>query len=214
MSEYSPHRVPRTETRAFIVDADSIHSRLRQASADQHQRLDRGLRYLLSDTLSRDRYADLLAALFGFYVPLEEYLCHWEATSRPLALPLIRRAGLLERDLAAFGMEPDRVPRCAEMPKLTTIDHVAGAIYVVEGACLGGQVIARGVMQRLRITRENGAAFFNGDGARTGVRWKHVLAWLDQRDRGSCVRDEIATGACRTFAALSQWLMAREVLDE
>ena len=191
----------------------SIHGQLRQATADQHDRLDRTLRYVLSDTLSRDRYADLLAALFGFYVPLEDDLSKWDA-SRPLALPLIRRAGLLERDLRAFGRAPDEVPRCAEMPTLATLDHVAGAIYVVEGACLGGQVIARGLMQRLQIARENGAAFFNGDGAQTGARWKQVLAWLHEWDRGPCVRDEVAAGACRTFAALSQWLGARELLDE
>jgi heme oxygenase len=172
------------------------------------------LQYILSETLSKDRYADLLGALFGFYVPLEDYLSEREAASTPLVMPLIRRAGLLERDLGAFGRTPEQMPRCTEMPTLTTVDHLAGAVYVVEGACLGGQVIARAVMQRLRITRENGAAFFNGDGAQTGARWKQVLAWLDQRDRRRGARDDIAAGACRTFAALSHWLMAREVLDE
>jgi heme oxygenase (biliverdin-IX-beta and delta-forming) len=214
MSEYSPHRVPRTEASASIAEAHSVHARLRQATADPHQRLDRGLRYILSESLAEDRYADLLGALFGFYVPLEDYLSEREAAWTPLVLPLIRRAGLLERDLRAFGRAPEQVPRCPEMPTLTTVDHLAGAIYVVEGACLGGQVIARAVMQRFRITRENGAAFFNGDGAQTGARWKLVLAWLEQRSRGTGVGDDIAAGACRTFAALSHWLMAREVLDE
>lgn len=102
------------------------------------------------------------------------------------------------------------------MPRLNTINHLAGAIYVVEGASLGAQVIARAVMQRFGLGRENGAAFFTGDGARTGARWRRVLVWLDERDRGRCVRDadEIVAGACRTFAALSTWLSAREVLDE
>ena len=140
----------------------------------------------------------------------------WEAVPHHVALPLIRRAALLERDLHAFGWASDAVPKCNEMPRLNTINHLAGAIYVVEGACVGGQVIARAVMQRFGIGRENGAAFFAGDGAQTGARWRRVLVWLDQRDRARCAGDddEIVAGACRTFAALSTWLSAREVLDE
>lgn len=208
--------VQRTTTRASLASDDSIHGRLRVATVDQHRLLDHGLRYLLAPELSTNRYSKLLAALFGFYVPLEEYFALCEAAPEPVALPLIRRAGLLERDLHAFGWAPVRIPKCDEMPRLLTIDHLAGAIYVVEGACLGGQVIARAVWQRLGIGRENGAAFFTGDGAETGARWRRVLDWLAERDRGRRrgQEDEILEGACRTFAALSAWLSARDVLDE
>jgi heme oxygenase len=214
MSEYSPELAPRTQARPSIVEADSIHARLRQATAAQHERLDRGLGYILSETLSKDRYADLLAALFGFYGPLEDHLSEWEAALTMSAFPLIRRAGLLERDLGALGRTTPHLPRCSELPAMTTIDHIAGAVYVVEGACLGGQVIARSVRRQLDITGENGGAFFNGGGAQTGERWKQVLAWLDQRDRGTSVRDDVIAGARGTFAALSQWLMVREIVDE
>jgi heme oxygenase len=87
-------------------------------------------------------------------------------------------------------------------------------MYVIEGACLGGQVIARALVQQLGIGQTNGAAFFTGDGLHTGVRWKEVRAWLAQCDSASGARHEIVAGACCTFAALSQWLAAREVLDE
>lgn len=192
--------------------AESIHEQLRRATAEQHRRLDNGLRYLLSEQLSHDRYIKLLAAFFGFYVPLEESLARWEAVLPPSGLPFIRQSALLHRDLRALGGAPEHAPMCADVPAFQTGGQAAGAIYVVEGARLGGQVIARGVMHRLRIGRENGAAFFTGDGTLTGVRWKQVLAWLEERNRGE--RDEMIDGARRTFAAFSQWLLAREVLDE
>jgi heme oxygenase len=199
-------------TDEFSAEGESIHEQLRIATATQHRCLDHGLRYVLSERLSLHRYVKLLAAFFGFYVPLEESLARWEATSPALGLPLIRRSALLQQDLRALGSTPEHMPKCADVPTFSRSGEIAGAIYVVEGACLGGQVIARGVMQRLGIGRENGAAFFTGDGPLTGVRWKQVLTWLEHRDRGE--RDEMIHGACRTFGAFSRWLLAREVLDE
>jgi heme oxygenase len=201
------------DARASSGDTHSTHGRLRLATGEQHRRLDRGLDYVLSERLSTGRYVDLLEALFGFYAPLEESFRPWEAASRPLGLPLVRRAGLLHRDLRAFGRAPEHSPTCAELPVLATVDHLAGVIYVLEGACLGGQMIARALIQRHGIGRENGAAFFSGDGAQTAVRWKQVIAWLEERGRSRAARGEIVDGATATFAALSRWLGAREVLD-
>ena len=200
---------------ASLGNGGSIHSRLRQGTAPQHQLLDYGLRYLVGSELTADRYVKLLAAFFGFYVPLEECFEQCETGLERVALPLIRRASLLERDLRAFDSSPAHAPICDEMPRLITPNQCAGAIYVVEGACLGGQVIARALWERLGIGRDDGAAFFTGDGPGTGARWRQVLAWLEDEARRSPDRqgDEIVEGACLTFAALSAWLSAREVLD-
>jgi heme oxygenase (biliverdin-IX-beta and delta-forming) len=184
----------------------SLHARLRQATAARHRSLDAGLRYVLGPDLSLERYARLLAALYGFYVPLE-------ASMSRLCAPLVRRTPLLERDLRVLGREPARARICDRPPRLATLDHLAGAFYVVEGACLGGQVIARAVRRQLGVRRDHGAAFFSGDGA-AAVRWKAVLAWLEARERGARAGHEITEGACRTFAALSRWLSAQGVLDE
>ena len=207
----APDRAPE---RAPVLDHASIHVQLRRATDDQHRRLDHGLGYVLSDRLTTERYVDLLAALFAFYAPLEQSLSDWEFASPPLGLPLIRRADLLQRDLRAFGREPECIQPCADVPAFTSRDQAAGAIYVVEGACLGGQVIARGLLQRLGIGPDSGVAFFSGDGKHTGARWKQVLAWLDGRGRDPGSRDQTVAGACRTFAALTDWLAIREALDE
>lgn len=207
-------RTYRTDASAQTVHDLAVHGRLRRATADHHRRLDQGLSYILDERLTLHRYIDLLTALFGFYAPLEDSLSRWQAASPPLGLPLVWRASLLLRDLRAFGRAPELSPVCADVPEFTTADHVAGAVYVVEGACLGGQVIARALRQRLGVGQENGAAFFTGDGAHTATRWKQVLAWLEERGRGPRDRDEIAASACRTFGTLSGWLVDREVLDE
>jgi heme oxygenase len=50
---------------------------------------------------------------------------------------------------------------------------------VLEGACLGGQVIAPVLQRRLGVAEGSGASFFVGDGAATAARWARVVAWLD-----------------------------------
>jgi heme oxygenase (biliverdin-IX-beta and delta-forming) len=190
-----------------------MHGLLRRATADRHQRLDQGLGYVLDERLSVARYADLVAAFLGFYAPLEESLSRWQAASATLGLPIIWRAPLLQQDLRVLSRAAEPHQTCAEVPAFTTPNQVAGALYVVEGASLGGQVIARGLMRRLGIGRENGAAFFIGDGAQTAVRWKQVLAWLEERGRDPRNRGEIVATACVTFDVLASWLAARGVLD-
>jgi len=188
----------------------TLHERLRQATAAQHRALDHGLRYVLGEELSLDRYNRLLAALYGFHVPLEASLAPLQDADP--AVPLVRRTALLERDLRALGSDPARLALCERPPELASAEHRAGALYVVEGACLGGQVIAQAVRARLGLERERGAAFFSGDGPRTAARWKAVLAWLEARGREAGAGAGIAEGACRTFGALAHWLAARGVL--
>ncbi len=189
----------------------ALRARLRDGTAEQHERLDRGLAYLLDERLTHARYADLIAALFGFYMPLEGQLAHWDSMES-LGLPQIERAGLLGRDLVALGRSPDRVVRCAAPPMLTGTDHATGALYVVEGACLGGRVIARAVTAHLAIGKEDGVAFFTGEEAGTGARWRQVLAWLDGRNLDSAAPEQIVEGARRTYAALLDWLNVQKVL--
>jgi heme oxygenase (biliverdin-IX-beta and delta-forming) len=207
-----PYQMPSNGTSELSVNHESIHEQLRRATGEQHRRVDHGLRYVLTDQLSAHRYVKLLGAFLGFYAPLEDSLASWEATAPPLGLPLVRRSALLQRDLRALGSTPENIPMCAHVPTVRRSGEIAGAIYVVEGACLGGQVIARAVVQRLGIGRETGAAFFTGDDAGIAVRWRQVLAWLEAREHGE--REDMIDGARRTFDAFSRWLLDREVLDE
>jgi heme oxygenase len=84
---------------------------------------------------------------------------------------------------------------------------------VLEGAALGGQIIARELERQLGITRDNGAAFFVGEGAATAARWTRVLAWLDELARTGGREDEIVAAAIDTFRALTRWLHARGALQ-
>ena len=64
-----------------------------------------------------------------------------------------------------------------------------GAVYVMEGARLGGTVLARQAKVQLGLTAATGATYLNGEGKGAGYRWQGFLAALEQR---LVLRDDIS----------------------
>ena len=85
------------------------------------------------------------------------------------------------------------------------LEDLAGSLYVLEGACLGGQVLGPLLHRRLGLAKGSGAAFFTGDEERTLPRWTVVVAWLDGLPRTGASPAEIIRAATATFAAFARW---------
>jgi len=127
----------------------------------------------------------------------------------PLGLPLRTRTALLESDLRSLRLSArqiDDLPRCADLPRLSCLEDLAGCLYVLEGACLGGQVIAPALRERLGVTEDSGASFFTGDGKESGARWRAFVAWLEGRALAGAATDEIVASARATFLAFARWV--------
>jgi heme oxygenase len=185
-----------------------LHLRLRRETAPYHQTLEKRL-HLLEPGLSLHRYRLVLQSFYGFYAAVEDELPRLVATTPSLGFPLRSHAELLERDLVALGLSRSDIaalPRCANLPRLCQTEHLAGCLYVLEGACLGGQVIARALRDRLPVTDKRGLSFFVGDGTMTGERWQLVLAWLENLARSGACADEIVASARETFCSLRSWV--------
>jgi heme oxygenase len=183
---------------------------LRDGTVELHRALEARLDLLALD-LDRERYARVLSAMYGYYLPLEAAL-EERVAAAPIALPLRPRAPLAADDLAVLGLGRAAVaalPTCAALPTLRGRDEIAGCLYVIEGACLGGQVIASAVAPRLGLTPGRGCRFFAG-GDDVAGRWAAVVAWLD----GPTAHDgpRAVASARETFESLGRWLAAREVL--
>jgi heme oxygenase len=190
-----------TASRTPVLDA------LRSATAELHTALEASLRL---DQIQADGYAVLLERFFGFYEPLERTAaCYaqvgWlDAVNR-------RKVRWLVSDLRALGRSTEamaRLPRCDCLPPLASAAQQLGCMYVIEGSTLGGTHIARHVLPRLGIDHNRGGAFFNSYGASVGKNWRALLAALESRIITTADRAAAVSGACDTFAALSQWLLS------
>jgi heme oxygenase len=187
-----------------------ILERLKDATRAAHLRLE--ARVALESRL-RDRgaYRRLLEQFYGFYVPLERSL--GRAEWAPLGFDFDARRGVpaLARDLLALGADAAALgdlPCCVALPDLTHRPAALGALYVHQGATLGGSVVARRAADALGVGPADGAAFFHGAGAETGDRWREVRSLLERCTATAADADDVVRSAHATFQAFDDWLAA------
>ena len=188
----------------------SLRQRLKRETAAVHQHLEAQLG-LLDPGLDVHRYLRVLETFYGFYVPVEIAVTRLAAEELPLGFPLRARAELIERDLLALGLSPAdlaALPLCSDRPELSCVEDLAGCLYVLEGGCLGGQVLSPLLHRRLGLAKGSGAAFFAGDEERTLPRWAVIVAWLDGLPRTGASTAKIISAAAATFDAFARWAAA------
>lgn len=167
---------------------------------------------LMEADLRRSEYEAVLLAMHAFHVAAEpEIAMALEGLREAQSLLDGHRLRALSDDLAILGVAPTRA-RPAPLP-LATRSEALGALYVVEGASLGGRVIARHIASSLALAPGYGASFYGGltaDMARS--RWARLCAVLDDTAIDIAL-DELALGARKTFDALERWMRAITALQ-
>lgn len=181
---------------------------LKQQTRSYHHHLEQRLA-LLTRPITRSDYQHLLQGMWGFYTPLEQQLAHVCAMTRDVNWTERWKAPRLEQDLQALGLTTPEIhglPACLDLPQCATFAAALGCWYVVEGATLGGQVIARHLYPRLDLTPEHGGAFFASYGAQVGPMWQQFCAVLTTYATTTEREEAIIQAACATFITLDRWL--------
>ena len=180
---------------------------LRAATAPLHDDLEARLN-LLDPDLDVAGYAYVLSIFAAYYAPIEAQLYVLPGLDDWVpALERRRKLPLIERDLrhlrpqrrASRAIPPNLVPRLDE--PLASL----GCLYVLEGATLGGRVIARHLDACLGIDAHNGGAFHTAYGREAGRMWRSMQEALRSADSGPSARSVIIGAAYATFAGLASW---------
>jgi heme oxygenase (biliverdin-IX-beta and delta-forming) len=176
---------------------------LRHATRAAHQQLEDSLHVGRADA-GRDDFLSYLRALHAWQAGFEARL--WQA-AWPDELEASSRAGKVQwmrDDLQASGVTPLEGAPPYE-PVLNSVAQRVGLAYVVEGAQLGTQVLARRLAGRLGGWQPR---WLHGYGQETGARWKSFTsvaeALLDNEEE----RQEAAQAARAAFESLSHWFLA------
>ena len=187
-----------------VPQTPTLLARLRSETRPYHEALEQNAfnQALTAGTLATAETTRFLAKMYGFLVPYETALQqHAAAFSPAWEVPERLRAHLITEDFEQHGPAPG-LPLCPAMPPLHTRRQLLGAMYVVEGSTLGGQVITRQLAQAGIPLR----AYFTGYGARTGPRWKTFCQLLTEAAPTDPDQDEIVASAALTFQRLDQWI--------
>lgn len=187
------------------TDADLL-PRLRHSTGPLHDRIEALLQ--LEAPMPLARYGRILR---GFH----EFLHLWEQRVQ-FALPEALKPWFLDRrraPLAQQDLERLAVPEALDLRQsaraaqaLIRLDCPAaalGALYVLEGSALGGQVLVPQLARHLGVRPDHGARYFHGFGERTGAMWREFRqlaqhhAGADETQQADALR-----GAAQTFEAL------------
>ena len=190
-----------------MQDAPIILTRLRAETRPYHDAVEQNPfnQALSAGAATPEATAWFLSKLYGFVQPFEAALQRHAAGFGPAwALAQRYRAPLILEDLARLPGDKAVPPLCPAMPPLDTRPQLLGALYVLEGSTLGGQVIARQLAQAgIPLT-----TYFGARGSQTGPLWKQFCQLLaaEAEAASPAEQDLIVHSASLTFQRLSAWI--------
>ncbi len=186
--------------------------RLKEATSDQHENLEQqlGAQYFGTDSITRERYEEILASMYGLYEPLEQRL---EPAIREhlTTFSYQSRADRIASDLRALGwtdQERANLPRVSSTALMSLRDafQTLGCLYVVEGSELGSSIIRRRFEEMLDEETLRADAFYRDNPDETRTRWNNFRALFNQRVRDDNELTRTISSARETFDLYRRWL--------
>lgn len=183
---------------------------LRESTGTLHQDLERVLIPRIKNTSTSAEYIRLLQLFYGYYYPLEQHIAAHLDTSFPGGFENRRKAFLLLQDIAVIsGGSVDTPALCTDIPKITDNSQALGALYVLEGSTLGGQVISQILTRNVTAPElPKALTFFEGYGAATQDMWDGFVHYLEGYNGTDAQKARLIQSAADTFLKFRSWALA------
>jgi len=163
-----------------------IANLLRTETAEHHQSLENLMfvNQIMNKTLSINEYKTLLTVNYIIHKELEDKLIKMLDSGVAEELDMTNRAKLshLEDDLRYWEIDAKALPKLnfdLFVPGQSTAE-ILGALYVLEGATLGGNVIKKHLLENPSFDgKEAGLNYYGVYGAELGAKWKTFVSVLN-----------------------------------
>lgn len=201
------------QTMTATLEHSTILLRIKQETRKYHDAIEQNIfaKRLMGGTMTPAEYLAFLKKFYGYHAALEERfrgISGWK--NYGIILEQREKLPLLHQDLSTLEVaehEIQTLPICTELPAINNIFQAFGALYVMEGSTLGGQIQMRQLHKIFGSTAIKATAYFSSYGASVGMMWKEFCAALmalstDNPDQ----EDNIIATACETFQTLHRWL--------
>ena len=193
-------------------DKNNLREQLRDQTRQEHHDLEKALD-LFSAHFDVTDYRNLIVKFFVFHVAFDAYLAvqgHKGISAEKFYLEGRSKQNWLAQDLQFLGNDD-----LAHIRKLShddfalllpSMEHIWGAIYVIEGSTLGGEILARHFTKTLGLFPEAGLRFLSSYGSDTKAKWIEMIRELEELSKQDIRHANIIMGAKRTFEFLKQYL--------
>lgn len=186
-----------------------LMQRLRDDTAELHENVEQSLNPA-ERFRTRENYIALLQILYPFYGTIEAIMAKLDWGSIGFDFDARCKTRLLAGDLHALGRPVEGpAPQAVECSVLIDLASGFGALYVLEGAALGGRILRKILKANLGIDDSTGGSFYDGYGDATQRRWQEFGTAVDGYCDGFQQRaDSAVAAATATFSAMGRLLSA------
>lgn len=194
-------------------EESSVRLRMRNVTHHHHVSLNQHplLHELIKPHSSLANYHKVLCAYFHIYQLLENRInLFLKATTCTFDYAERVKLPWLIQDLEFFQLYPETqrnlTNKVATVPEITSIGHLLGVLYVLEGATLGGQFISDSLLKNHGRHNTQGARFFFGYGERSSLMWQAFVDFSQTINNNEAQCEAACKAASQTFELFIQTL--------
>lgn len=162
-----------------------LHEKIKQATAHLHDQLEQKMftGQIMDGSLTFEQYQTILTVNYATHLAVEDFLFDGLSDELRQKLDIENREKLpaLLRDLEEINSATSNSPKNApDFIDLNSDAAILGAMYVLEGATLGGNVIVKRLKTNAQLLPYNlNYHYYQAYGNQLGLKWKQFLEVLN-----------------------------------
>ena len=182
----------------------TLSEKLKEQTKSSHQNLERKLLKRLKIIEYKHEYAELLTYFYSFFGGLE--LC----INKNLNFDTLpdysfrRKTSSILNDLKSMDSALPVLALKDALPEISNHFQALGALYVIEGSTLGGQIICRMLREQINDVDPKWFSFFGGYGDQTYLMWDVFKQAIDVIRKPED-EEMVIESANDTFVQFSKW---------
>jgi len=182
-----------------------LSAQLKTFTGDAHASLEKKIIQKLKTISSSEDYYRILSLFYGYYFELEKLITAFLDTNILSDFEQRRKSEALVQDIQSLSQPTEHLALCADLPQIGNGFQALGAMYVLEGSTLGGQVISKMIADRVELP-ENGLSFFEGYGPHTHRMWASFIQKLNELQLNAEDQEQLLEAANNTFKKFENWV--------
>jgi heme oxygenase (biliverdin-IX-beta and delta-forming) len=183
-----------------------LADQLKNATEHSHQQLEKQLVLKMKSIRSKDEYAELLQLFYTYFGGLEDSINRYISAAHLSDYAQRRKTEALATDIKDLGGLPRPKAGGSDLPQLQNHLQAFGALYVIEGSTLGGQIISKMMAKQLNLQEDTGLGFFKGYGEASMQMWETFKQALNAQAGTAADEETVIKAADETFKKFELWL--------
>ena len=184
----------------------NVLEKLKTETLSNHQQLEKNLILRLKGMESHADYISILQIFYGYFAALEERINQYIGADQLPDHADRRKTRSLKNDLDTMQAEIPAKAATAELPEIGNAYQAFGALYVIEGSTLGGQIISKMISKQLPMDSDAALSFFKSYGEDTMPMWTKFKNTLLQQAPTREAADQLVQAANETFLKFRHWM--------